>query len=339
MAHLQLLIDSVSKILGNNPNYPIIGLKMVIESELLSRSLQVNTKLLTTVFKAVSSKLESHLAGYFKEWGFSDEYKGQLIQLLKKLIKSPNKEMSSIDLIEFSLSLCQSSAIVDEIISNNYNSLIIDQWLLLITDLICLSILLSIPSSSTVITQTSSLPQLSSVVPLESTREFHSKLKIIQNNAIYWCHDCVVNKIKSHTKNLQNLIIKKLLFLEPVENYAVLSDPGEKINYHFVNTEVPIDETTIFRLILISLDENSSLCKDECLDILCKLIYRAIPLHLKYNQFQSTFDVIKITNSASIVPAILSFTRIAHISQINPKQFVHSDLYWKACLLLVFILL
>lgn len=324
---MAIYFENVQNLLSNNPYYPQLALDAFIYNEFKNQ--QPNFRLMGLIFKLLTTeKPESKIAKIYLELLQTRENVVYLQQFLRKLLKAPPRDGIQFDLVLFA----------SELLSNNNESLINssavvkDHWFANIIDMICLSILLCIPIPFDSKTSDS----------IQRQQDFQMKVSTIQKNAIIWCHSVVSNYLKGN--QIIFLFIKKVLFLESPEGYSFIlnnnsiennttnlnSTPqNSEINlFVHLQNEIPVNETTTARIILMGLDPSIHLLPENTIEILHQLYYRAANLQLR----DSSIRVMNIENS-SIIGNILQLTYVP--PKTHETIWLSSELYWKACILLV----
>ena len=263
------------------------------------------------MLNALSDEAESKLAIIFQELAKVQENQIQLQNLIRKIHRIPQgRDSIQLDFIKLACSLLQPYDI------NNLQSSEKDNWAIQITDLVCLIILLQAP------------PSHDAKDSYQRIQDFQFKVSTIQKAASIWCHK-VCSQIVSSAGLLIHLL-KKLLFMESPDKYSFCGNGSENESNVFplVQHEMPVLEATASSLLFIIKELRINV--DIGLDILCHLYYRAASLQLKYG---NSFQVIVVTNPA-IINEILELTHYP-----SSRNWISSDQYWKACLLIVSLLI
>jgi hypothetical protein len=310
----QFYLESLSKLLQNNPEYPVHALKHFVRNDLIvPKGTQVNTKLMLLIFKAVPEKLEATIANVFHELAVEDDLR-RLRELLRQICKLPGE--IAFDLLEFSFALMRDPK------ESIPKVQLTDEWFRTIADLVCMSIILSVHPS-----------MIESNKDRDRLLDFQVKVTTIQRAAVSWCYSVVGKYYQDHQSKL--FILKKVLFQESPEIYpsSGLTEVYDKQLFQLLTNDIPLDESTLREVILLKTDGIFPLSTEQTLFIIEQLVYRATSLRIKST---AKFEVLQVSDT-SLVSSILNLSiyNPLPLPELNETPLVITFFYWKACLLLV----
>eukprot|EP01103_Thecamoeba_quadrilineata_P004502 TRINITY_DN1423_c0_g1_i4.p1 TRINITY_DN1423_c0_g1~~TRINITY_DN1423_c0_g1_i4.p1 ORF type:complete len:1180 (-),score=244.91 TRINITY_DN1423_c0_g1_i4:530-4069(-) len=326
--HSQLYLDNIAILLKKNREYPALALKHFINNDMLQQKGQPNMKTLVTIFRSIPGNPEEELAFIFKEIA-STEHKSLLRGLLRKIVKAFNRELKFAALCK---GLMHSRG---EFYSQD--PLTKESWVLQLVDIICQSMILSVP------------PNLSEGVKdqasLKLLREFQVQIASIQTEAIKWCHLRLPKYLPHMTQQQYTTIIRTLLFLEKPQTYFV--DPSSLLIQNHVGTltdqerhlmqlltaDIPFYEECLTRIVIISLTPELPLNNADALEIMELILRRASPVKTKFEGYTeiNTPKLMEV-NDPQMIDAIL---KLVLYRQDESKSFAVTNWFWHACLVLL----
>ncbi|KAL6052174.1 Integrator complex subunit 1 [Balamuthia mandrillaris] len=324
--HAQLFLDCISVLLRNNKEYPAFALKSFIHHEVLP-SLQKGTpniKMLATIFHTIPEHPELELSFIFAELAANDEYTPILKPLLSKVVKAINT--GNTDFCNFVESFVQ--GLMQERQEMFEQELSVrERWVINLVELICYSVVLSVPA------QLLSEPSPSSKDNLALLRQFRFRMARIQKDCMVWCHSLVYRYLPSISPRRYSQIIHRLLFLEHLASYidVELTPEVERGYTQLLFARVPVLEDTITLITVIHLT-GQPLYNVDALECMDRLLKRAAAV-----QDDKAMEI----KNVQLVEAILKLTIYTPPSsdklQTPSMQFAVTSCFWKACLMLLLI--
>ncbi|XP_072168172.1 integrator complex subunit 1-like [Diadema setosum] len=310
-------------------NLPTV-LKHVIYNELSNARNPNNMALLGALFQHSPESSAKFLASVFQDLLMNrDDYLRALRPLFREIVKSLRYD------VDF-LAFCR--GLMTERTDRQFTDLdktLKERMFASLCDLICLASLLSVT------------PQVREVVAaytrgerkaadIESLRSFQAQVSVTQRDCVWWIHTIAI-KMFTFSNGELNKVIQKMLFLESHEVYCSKDNwPPETDRGLLLSllSEVPVQEDTLMRLLIMGLERTIPLAAGEALDLVDKLVKRAAVLHAE------DFLVLKVERN-ELIDIVMNSCVYHHPENITLPQgyqapnLAIANLYWKGWILLL----
>ncbi|GAB6028979.1 Integrator complex subunit 1 [Chamberlinius hualienensis] len=318
-------LQCIKELLSQHSDNLATSLKTIIYNELSPSRNPNNMALLGVVFQQFPEQSARILSEIFQEvLTHKDDYLRALRVLFREIVRCLRFELH---FSTFCLGLMQNRK---ELGIKDMEQSLRDRWFISITDLITLSIFLSV---------TPALKE-SSMVNLRGDkrglRHFQKQTTEIQRDAVWWIHT-VVPKYLKPGKNEFLHCLHKVLFMEQPEQYSNKDNwPSDTDRNLFLRlaTEVPLAEDTLTRILLMGLSKDHSLNAADSLELADQLIRRAASVYAE------DFSVLECENP-DLFETIFELCVYRHPENITlptgyvPPSLAISNLYWKAWTMLL----
>ncbi|XP_066292608.1 integrator complex subunit 1-like [Branchiostoma lanceolatum] len=304
-------------------------LKHTIYNELSNSRNPNNMSLLAVLFQHSPEEAAKFLAVVFQELLTNrEDYLRAVRALLREIIRALRGDLN---FAAFCRSLMQERS---ESQFMEMEGHLKERLLLQLTDLICLGCLLSVTAA--VKEAASALARGEKKVDLETLRRFQLQSSVIQRDSVWWLHTIAPGMFKLNSTDYVQCI-QKVLFMESAESYYSKDNwppEGERAYLLRLVSEVPVQEDTLMRLLVIGLSRDLPLSAVEALDLADQVVRRAASLH------SPDFDVLPVER-IQLVDAVLNLCAYHHPENIQlpqgyePPTLAISNLYWKGWMLLL----
>ncbi|XP_070581337.1 integrator complex subunit 1-like isoform X2 [Ptychodera flava] len=305
-------------------------LRHTIYNELSNSRNPNNMPLLGVIFQHAPDQAAKYLAMVFQELlANREDYVRAVRALLREIVRQLKYEMS---FSAFSMGLMSERT---EVQFTDLDAQLKERLFLSLSDLIALTQLLSVtPAVKDVIAAYNRGETKDSDV----LQTFHKQVSVIQRDSVWWLHTIVPTMFKVGTKEYVHSL-QKVLFLEQAETYCNKDNwPPEADRGMLLKllSDVPVEEDTLMRVLVIGLSRELPLSPGEALDLADKLVKRAAAL---YNHDLSVLRV----ERTQLMDAVLNLCGYHHPENIalpqgyQPPQLAISNLYWKGWLLLLIV--
>nr|XP_058960995.1 integrator complex subunit 1-like isoform X3 [Pocillopora verrucosa] len=315
-------------------------LKHVIYNELSNARNPNNMVLLSTLFQSNQEKAAKLLAMVFQDLLTNKEdYLRASRALLREVVRALRHD------IDF-VALCR--GFMKERTETQFRDLdavIKERMLLSLADLITMATFLSItPTVKESFNSTSARGEKRDASVLE---EFQKSVSTIQRDAVWWLHIVVPKMFTPSGKDFLSCM-NKVLFLDSAESYTGKDNwppDNDRSLLLSIVSEVPVQEDTLMRTIIIGLSNELPLTPTETLEIADSLVRRvaAIKLPSSWMQGSQSGDTSLSVNRVELLDAVLNLCAYHHPKDIilpsgyaAPKLAI-ANLYWKAWILLAIV--
>ncbi|XP_063961921.1 integrator complex subunit 1-like [Lytechinus pictus] len=321
---------SMKELLSQHKDNLSTVLKHVIYNELSNARNPNNMALLGALFQHSPELSAKHLASVFQDLLMNrDDYLRALRALFREIVKSLRYD---VDFVAF----CR--GLMTEKSDRNFTELekpVKDRMFASLCDLICLASLLSVT------------PQIREIVAaytrgerkaadMESLRAFQAQVSMTQRDCVWWIHTIAINMFTLNQGEL-NKVIQKLVFLDTHEGYCSKDNWPQETDRGLLLSllsEVPVQEDTLMRLLIMGLERTIPLAAGEALDLVDKLVKRAAVLQ------SEDFQVLKIERT-TLIDVVLNSCVYHHPENITLPQgyqvpsLAIANFYWKGWILLL----
>ncbi|XP_072029946.1 integrator complex subunit 1-like isoform X2 [Amphiura filiformis] len=306
-------------------------LKHTIYNELSNARNPNNMALLAAIFQHSPETAAKYLAVVFQELLMNrDDYLRAVRALFREIVKSLRYDM---DFPAF----CR--GLMTEKTDKQFSEMEVqfkDRMLMSLTDLIALAALLSVTPS---VREAVAAYTRGDRKDMDILRSFQTQACVMQRDAIWWLHTVIPNMFSVNQQEFTQCV-HKVLFMENADaycskdNWPPESDRGLLLS---LLSEVPVQEDTLMRILVIGLSKELPLTAGESLDLADKLVKRAAVLYAE------DFPVLEVTRSSQLMDAVLNLCAYHHPENITlpqgyqPPNLAISSLYWKSWVLLAII--
>ncbi|XP_077980803.1 integrator complex subunit 1-like [Glandiceps talaboti] len=303
-------------------------LKHTIYNELSNSRNPNNMPLLGVIFQHSPEPAAKYLAMVFQELLANREDYGRAVRaLLREIVRQLRYDIS---FTSFAMGLMTERS---ESQFTDMESQLKDRLFTSLSDLIALTELLSVT------------PQVKDVAAAFNRGErrdkdvlhnFHSQISLIQRDAIWWLHTIVPTMFKVNLTDYVHCL-QKVLYLEQPDTYFGKDNwppEADRAMLFKLLSEVPVQEDTLMRVLVIGLSRELPLAPAEALDLADKLVRRAAMLYTE------DLAVLKVERT-QLMDAVLNLCGYHHPENIalpkgyQPPQLAISNLYWKGWLVLL----
>eukprot|EP00057_Strongylocentrotus_purpuratus_P024524 XP_011678998.1 PREDICTED: integrator complex subunit 1 [Strongylocentrotus purpuratus] len=319
------LISMKELLSQHKENLPTV-VKHVIYNELSNARNPNNMALLGALFQHSPELAAKNLAAVFQDLLMNrDDYLRALRALFREIVKALRYD---VDFVAF----CR--GLMTEKTDRQFTELekaIKDRMFASLCDLICLASLLSVT------------PQIREIVAaytrgerkasdMESLRAFQAQVSMTQRDCVWWIHTIAISMF-TLTQGELNKVIQKLVFLDTHEGYCSKDNWPQETDRGLLLSllsEVPVQEDTLMRLLIMGLERTIPLAAGEALDLVDKLVKRAAVLQ------SEDFQVLKIERT-TLIDVVLNSCVYHHPENITlPQGILHgtigADLVRALCL-------
>ncbi|XP_031573151.1 integrator complex subunit 1-like [Actinia tenebrosa] len=315
-------VSCIRELVNQHPENLGTVLKYVIYNELSTTRNPNNMALLGMMFQYKPEAVSKILAMVFQDLLMNkDDYLRACRALLKEIVRVLRHEMNFV-------ALCR--GFMQERTDTQFKELdpaVKERMFLSLADLITMTTMLSI---SPVVKDLAMAFARGDKKNLTALHEFQKNVSVIQRDAVWWLHTVVPKMFNPNGKDFLNCL-QKVLYLEPLESYCAKDNfPTEADRNLFYNlvSDVPVQEDTLMRIIIIGLGSELPLNAPEALDIADRIVRRAATI-------KTGVTPLKVTR-LELLDAMLNLCAYHHPKDIQlPTGYVHpklaiSNLYWKA---------
>ncbi|XP_030834653.1 integrator complex subunit 1-like [Strongylocentrotus purpuratus] len=323
------LISMKELLSQHKENLPTV-VKHVIYNELSNARNPNNMALLGALFQHSPELAAKNLAAVFQDLLMNrDDYLRALRALFREIVKALRYD---VDFVAF----CR--GLMTEKTDRQFTELekaIKDRMFASLCDLICLASLLSVT------------PQIREIVAaytrgerkasdMESLRAFQAQVSMTQRDCVWWIHTIAISMF-TLTQGELNKVIQKLVFLDTHEGYCSKDNWPQETDRGLLLSllsEVPVQEDTLMRLLIMGLERTIPLAAGEALDLVDKLVKRAAVLQ------SEDFQVLKIERT-TLIDVVLNSCVYHHPENITLPQgyqvpsLAIANFYWKGWILLL----
>ncbi|ELT96897.1 hypothetical protein CAPTEDRAFT_224526 [Capitella teleta] len=289
-----------------------------------------NLTLITVMFQFESDQSAKLLAEVFQDLlSHKEDYLRAVRSLFREICRVARQD---INFTEFCLGLMQERT---EKKFKDLDPTLKERMFLGIADLISLTILLCVTPG---VREAASALVRGDHKDLEVLRAFQLQTAVIQRDAVWWLHTLVPTMYDPKAHDYCSCL-RKVLFVEKADAYYKLDNwPSENdrgLLFRLVS-EVPVQEDTLMRLLVMGLTRELHLAAVDALDMADRLVRRAALLHTE------DFSVLQIER-LELIDALLNLCAYRYPENISlPKGYqapslAISKLYWKAWSLLLII--
>ncbi|XP_078609542.1 integrator complex subunit 1-like isoform X2 [Branchiostoma floridae x Branchiostoma japonicum] len=317
------------ELLNAHPENLSLVLKHTIYNELSNSRNPNNMSLLAVLFQHSPEEAAKFLAVVFQELLTNrEDYLRAVRALLREIIRALRGDLN---FAAFCRSLMQERSESQFVEMEGHLK---ERLLLQLTDLICLGCLLSVTAA--VKEAASALSRGEKKVDVETLRRFQLQSSVIQRDSVWWLHTIAPGMFKLNSTDYVQCI-QKVLFMESAESYYSKDNwppEGERAYLLRLVSEVPVQEDTLMRLLVIGLSRDLPLSAVEALDLADQVVRRAASLH------SPDLDVLPVER-IQLVDAVLNLCAYHHPENIQlpqgyePPTLAISNLYWKGWMLLL----
>ncbi|XP_019614901.1 PREDICTED: integrator complex subunit 1-like [Branchiostoma belcheri] len=261
------------ELLNAHPENLSLVLKHTIYNELSNSRNPNNMSLLAVLFQHSPEEAAKYLAVVFQELLTNrEDYLRAVRALLREIIRALRGDLN---FAAFCRSLMQERS---EPQFTDMEGHLKERLLLQLTDLICLGCLLSV--TATVKEAASAVSRGDKKVDVETLRRFQLQSSVIQRDSVWWLHTIAPGMFKLNSTDYVQCI-QKVLFMESAESYYSKDNwppEGERAYLLRLVSEVPVQEDTLMRLLVIGLSRDLPLSAVEALDLADQVVRRAASL-------------------------------------------------------------
>lgn len=314
-------------------------LKHVIYNELSNARNPNNMALLSTLFQNNQETAAKLLAMVFQDLLTNKEdYLRASRALLREIVRALRHDMDFV-------ALCR--GFMKERTESQFRDLeapIKERLLLSLADLITMATLLSVTPS---IKDAFSASTRGEKRDMSSLRDFQKSVSTIHRDAVWWLHIVVPKMFNPSGKDFLSCM-HKVLFLEPMETYVGKDNwPPENDRSLLTSIvgEVPLQEDTLMRTIIIGISNELPLTPPEALEIADSLVRRvaAIKVPTAWMQTSQPGHPFLSVSRLELLDAVLNLCAYHHPKDIilpsgyaAPKLAI-GNLYWKGWILLTIV--
>ncbi|EDO38544.1 predicted protein, partial [Nematostella vectensis] len=323
-------VTCIRELIGQHTENLGTVLKHVIYNELSTTRNPNNMSLLGMMYLHKPDTVAKLLAMVFQDLlANRDDYLRACRALLREVMRSLRYEVNCVVLCRGFMSERTESQFKD------LDSPLKERMLISLTDLIAMTTMLSVTPA---VKDVAAAFARGDKKDLSVLHQFQKNVSTIQRDAVWWLHT-VVPKMFNLTAKEYNACLQKVLFLEPVENYSGKDNwPSEadKGLLYSLASDVPVQEDTLMRVVIIGLSAELPVTAPEALDIADRLTRRAASLksgtHLKAH-----------VNRLELLDAVLNLCAYHYPNEIQlpagyvPPKLAIANLYWKAWTLLAIV--
>ncbi|BBN11750.1 integrator complex subunit 1 [Marchantia polymorpha subsp. ruderalis] len=334
--HGNIFGDMVTQLVRRRPEYATLALKTFVTAEVNNKNPH-NLKSIVMALKAMpeSPPPEHELASIFQELAANEEYRFQLRDLIRRMMKQVG---SDLDVHALCHGLMQPWPVMAE-----QHEALKEVWLKQLVDLACqllLHAVLPYAMDENVVSAIYSTPTSSVPGPgvgslkekLLQLEKFSLESANFQIEAMAWCTDILAVYLPSMEEAQFTRIVRQLLFMETSEVYYSTSDnvsETDLVSLRLLSMCMPAPEEILARLILMAIS-NFPLSQGEALKIIERLVWRAAAL-------KRHFDGALTAASVQLPAAIFKLASFNLPGQSPIQQLVVKDMYWRACIVVVII--
>ncbi|KAK3090472.1 hypothetical protein FSP39_012133, partial [Pinctada imbricata] len=226
--------------------------------------------------------------------------------------------------------------IVQDLLANKDDYLRAERYVTSITDLVTLSIFLSISSS---VREAASAVTKGEKKDLDTLHTFRQQVSLIQRDAVWWMHTIVPSIIEVKLSDYV-FCLHKILFMENSETYYNTDNwPTEQDRVSFLHlaSNVPVLEDTLMRVLVIGLSHDLPLPAPDAVELSDQLVKRAASLCLdgKYRQVVLRFERLELVDALFNLCTYRHPTDISLPKGYKPPSLAISNLYWKSWVILL----
>ncbi|XP_078691976.1 integrator complex subunit 1-like [Branchiostoma floridae x Branchiostoma belcheri] len=316
------------ELLNAHPENLSLVLKHTIYNELSNSRNPNNMSLLAVLFQHSPEEAAKYLAVVFQELLTNrEDYLRAVRALLREIIRALRGDLN---FAAFCRSLMQERS---EPQFTDMEGHLKERLLLQLTDLICLGCLLSVTAA---VKEAASAVSRGDKKDVETLRRFQLQSSVIQRDSVWWLHTIAPGMFKLNSTDYVQCI-QKVLFMESAESYYSKDNwppEGERAYLLRLVSEVPVQEDTLMRLLVIGLSRDLPLSAVEALDLADQVVRRAASLQ------SPDFDVLPVER-LQLLDAVLNLCAYHHPENIQlpqgyePPTLAISNLYWKGWMLLL----
>lgn len=322
---INIYMICLKEMVNHNSDTLVLLLKLLVTNELSSARNPNNMGMLANIFQAKPIESANSLAEIYQEFLMQREDCLRTLRVfLRELVKMLRYE---IKLLHF----CKSLITIRPALQQIQNFEFKDRFFCAVVDLISLCVLLSVS------------PQIKESLGLyrngrvsEGLFDFFRDMKEIQLDYLTWMHEIVPVVIKPNSLDYAQSL-HKLLLMDSPEQYSKVDswphDP-ERTNLLRLASEVPVDQDSILRLILIGITKEIQFSIPDTMEVIEQLIRRAAGFkNAGYPPLEA--------NKLEIIDFLFQMAEYHHPENIvlptgyEPPKLAISSLYWKAWTILL----
>ncbi|KAL2636269.1 hypothetical protein R1flu_007748 [Riccia fluitans] len=334
--HGNIFADMVTQLVRRRAEYATLALKTFVTAEVSSKNPH-NLKSIVVVLKAMpeSPPPEHELASIFQELAANEEYRFQLKDLIRRMMKQVG---SDLDVHALCHGLLQPSPAMAE-----QHETVKEAWLKQLVDMACQLLLYAVQPfamDENVVSLITSSPASSFPGPvvgslkekLSQLEKFSQETANFQIDAMAWCMEVLAVYLPSMEEAQFTRIVRQLLFLENSEVYLSTSESASEadlLSLRLLSFSTAAPEEILARLILMAIS-NFPFSQGEALNIIERLVWRAAAL-------KRHFDGALTAASTQLPAAIFKLASLNLPGQSSLQQLVKKDVYWRACLVVLII--
>ncbi|XP_048575697.1 integrator complex subunit 1 [Nematostella vectensis] len=322
-------VTCIRELIGQHTENLGTVLKHVIYNELSTTRNPNNMSLLGMMYLHKPDTVAKLLAMVFQDLlANRDDYLRACRALLREVMRSLRYEVNCVVLCRGFMSERTESQFKD------LDSPLKERMLISLTDLIAMTTMLSVTPA---VKDVAAAFARGDKKDLSVLHQFQKNVSTIQRDAVWWLHT-VVPKMFNLTAKEYNACLQKVLFLEPVENYSGKDNwPSEadKGLLYSLASDVPVQEDTLMRVVIIGLSAELPVTAPEALDIADRLTRRAASLKSGVTSLS--------VNRLELLDAVLNLCAYHYPNEIQlpagyvPPKLAIANLYWKAWTLLAIV--
>ncbi|KAG1699623.1 Integrator complex subunit 1 [Nymphon striatum] len=176
------------------------------------------------------------------------------------------------------------------------------------------------------------------ILYLPVLKTYQSNVAIMQRDSVWWMHTVVMNAYKVG-KNEFNYCLRKILFVDPVDQYAIKDNwPAESERPMMIrlSSEVPILEDTLMRILIIGLSKDHPLVPQDALDYAEKLVCRAALSHVG-----GSIEPVLVVERLELIELLFNLSVYHYPDSIilpkgyQPPNLAISKSYWSVWIILL----
>ncbi|XP_011171982.1 integrator complex subunit 1 [Solenopsis invicta] len=327
-AVINLYLNGVKELIGLHPENLATMLKHTIYNELSNARNPNNMPMLGIMFQTLPEQAAKLLAEIFQDLLMNrEDYLRPLRALLREIVRVCRHDLNLIVFVRTLMS--ERSDIAQQLLNFEFK----DRMFISIVDLLCLCMLLAI---SPQVKEAGTLSARADKKDVALLHQFQKLVAMIQYETVLWLQNSA-QQMYSVGRNELLHAMHKIMLLESPEHYYKLDNwppESDRVFYIRLVSDVPLLQTTLWRLLMIGYSKDNGITHSEALDLADLLIRRAaanltesVPMLLI-----DKMDVIELIFNLSIYqpPGTINIP-----AEYLPPTLAIANLYWKGWTMLL----
>ncbi|XP_015601368.1 integrator complex subunit 1 isoform X2 [Cephus cinctus] len=325
---INLYLNGVKELIGLHPENLSTILKHTIYNELSNARNPNNMSMLAVMFQTSPEPTAKLLAEIFQDVLMNrEDYLRPLRALLREIVRVCRHD---INLMVFARTLMSNRQdIAQQLLTFDFK----ERVFMAITDLLCLCMFLAISQQ---VKDAAVLVQRGDKKDVAVLHQFQNLVSSIQHEAVMWLQNVVQQMYGIGRNELLHALHKILLLESPDQYYKLDNWPGESERVLFMRlvSEVPLLQTTLFRLLLIGYSKDNGITHSETLELTDQLIRRAAAIS------SESFPMLQ-ADKIEMIELIFNLSVYQPPGSINiptdyvPPSLAISNLYWKGWIMVL----